>query len=69
MRLKAIGYLVYGIGWTMTLWDLYETILEAGDTPYRLHHGWYGLALLIIALVLLTYRDIKVYLAHRQGIG
>lgn len=66
MRLKQIAYLLYGIGWTMTLWDLYETILEAGDTPYRLHHGWYGLILLIIALLLLLYRDIKVYLRQKQ---
>ncbi|RLF22426.1 MAG: hypothetical protein DRN15_09045 [Thermoprotei archaeon] len=66
MRLRQVAYLLYGIGWTMTLWDLYETILEAGDTPYRLHHGWYGLALLVVALLLLSYEDIKVYLRRIQ---
>jgi len=59
---NSIGYILYGVGWTLTLWDLYETILAAGDTPYRLHHGYYGLILLVIALLLIDWRNIKVYL-------
>ena len=65
---SLIGYLLYGIGWTMTLWDLYETILAAGDSPYRLHHGYYGLALLILALLLIDWNHIKVYLMDLRRI-
>lgn len=28
----------------LSIWDLYETILAAGDTPFRIHHGYIGLA-------------------------
>lgn len=44
------------MGWFFTLWDLYETILAAGDSPYRLHHGWYGLALILIGYLLTLYK-------------
>jgi hypothetical protein len=50
MKLKKGFYILlvaslFLFGWVLALWDLYETILAANDTPYRLHHGWIGLAI------------------------
>jgi hypothetical protein len=52
MKLKKGFYILlvaslFLLGLILTVWDLYETILTAGDTPYRLHHGWIGISILV----------------------
>jgi hypothetical protein len=47
---------LFWIGWMFALWDMFETILTAGDTPYRLHHGWIGLVLVaVVWLITMVY--------------
>jgi hypothetical protein len=40
----------------------FETCLDAGDTPYRLHHYYYGMALALVGYFIFTRRDwLKLY--------
>ena len=49
IKLRQFFNTMFWVGWTLALWDMYQSILAAGDTPYRLHHGWIGLAMVAIA--------------------
>lgn len=57
MRIKhqAILHAAFWSAFWIWVWDLYETILEAGDTPYRLHHGWWAALLVALCFVALTW--------------
>jgi len=63
---KLAANCLFVFGWTLSLWDLYETILTAGDTPWRLHHGWVGLALTIGVWLYTNFSEVKEWIRKRR---
>ena len=43
---------LFWMWWMFALWDWYQTILAAGDNPYRWHHGWLGMTLIAVVWML-----------------
>lgn len=60
----AIANVVFWSAFCITVWDLFETICQAGDTPYRLHHGWWALLLIALCWLYVNW-DFYVRLARR----
>jgi hypothetical protein len=62
MNLRLFGHVSFWVGMVVMCWDFFETVLDAGDTPYRLHHYYYGMALALVGYFIFTRRDwLKLY--------
>jgi hypothetical protein len=57
MNLRLLAHVGFWVGLTMMYWDFFETVLEAKDTPFRLHHYYVGLALTVYCYFIFTRND------------
>ena len=59
---------IFWIGFIIVMWDFYETVLNANDTPYRLHHAWYGFIFLALAWIYQNRKQIiKMFMVTRRN--
>jgi hypothetical protein len=57
MNLRLLAHVGFWVGMVTMYWDFFQTCLDAGDTPFRLHHYYVGLALAIYCYFILTRND------------
>ena len=61
LNLNWITNALFWIGMILILWDFFETVLNSNDTPYRLHHFYWGFILLIISWLVVNREQISAF--------
>ena len=64
-RKYALALLLFGIGYGLTWHDLWSEIISPVGNPYRIHGGYIGLALILIAFIISTWEYVRWLLRFR----
>jgi uncharacterized membrane protein len=57
MNLRLLAHVGFWVGMVTMYWDFFQTVLDAKDTPFRLHHYYVGLILAAAGYFVLTRND------------